>query len=442
MRTEREHSLAEGMLKKIEELGSGSFGVTWRAEVVDEHLAKRWDRFVAVKIPLGKENQPAIISDVVNMARIQGALSVTPNPPENLVHFYGCGLCDGYYVMVCEYVAGTDLEKRLAPQSSARRISSEQALDWTVQICEALSLLHKARIYHRDIKPSNILLRKTEGAYRVKVADFGLSVALDYGKEWVSNSRKGALAYTPPEYMIHPDIPIRASYDLYSVGLILYQLCCNALPFKRLDAWGVPSEATRLDEPYRHPHEINIEVPDFICDIIMKAVAKKPEDRYQSADGMLKALRSAREKLDRPAAPPVPENVARRLAAIRESLDSETAKSLSARKAEQVERELLTLIKANPDVPDIYIALGQFYKKHMGDLEKAIEALEAGLKQAPENPLLLYHLGEAIMRRQGPSSAAKRQALNCLMRAIQNGLPNPMQVKMAKRLVTSLSRKQ
>lgn len=415
-------------------LGKGSFGQTYVAFVIDEHLRNRWntDR-VAVKLPHEEEgedrhdNQDSIISDITNMARIAGVLSTLENRPDNLVHFLGSERIGDAYVMVCEYVPGEDLQKFIETQSKGRTpteaISPAQAIDWAIEVADALRILHSVSIFHRDIKPSNVLLTEEEDKnYRVKLADFGLSIALDHGAGLVSNSRMGALAYTPPEYLQNPRIPMSPTYDLYSLGLILYQMCCGELPFRDMQPMGLVNEAVDLSVPYRHPQELAPDIPDYLCDIIVRAVQKRPEDRYQTAEAMIADLTDAKTRLQ--AMPPA---LSRRIEDVLTPTKNQKPGSLDPESSREVESRLLEICRQHPNQPGAFIKLADFRRRWLGDADTAIEALEWGLQGAPDSPVLMYCLAESLLVRPRISGEMKKKALDLLRASLEKGLPDPKQ---------------
>jgi serine/threonine-protein kinase len=414
--------MAAERLKLVKRLGQGAFAQTFKAEVIDSHLAKKWSKVVAVKIPLGDDTQDVVVDDIVNMAHIQGVLSCRPAADaENLVRFYGWERCKGSYAMVCEFVDGMDLEKWMDTRKSARVFSFLDTIEIAIRVCAALTVMHDSRIYHRDIKPSNVLVVRTGDKLTVKLADFVLSTILDRGSEEVSTSRTGALAYTPPENMIDPAHPISPSYDLYSLGLLLYQMICNALPYKRLDGIGVPKEAIDQDTPFRHPHDLVLGVPEKLAGVIVKAVEKRPERRYQSAEEMASDLREAKEDVER---------------VICTMTVSVPEVKVRIRKiTERLEKETQGFAKAYPDQPEVFVLQGRFFEKWLGNPARAAKSYLEGLDRFPEDSVLLYWAGRALSTQPNASAEQRAQGAEYLARAVQNGLAHPKQVMAAERLV-------
>ena len=426
-------------IKLGQRLGVGCFGQTFKAEVVDPDLVRKWGRFVAIKLPLAGEYQADVLNDVVNMARIQGVLSCRPQAARYLVKFFGCEPYKEQYGMVSEFVDGQDLQKWMDTKESSSVLSSAETVTCAIQICEALKTLHDAHIYHRDVKPSNILVFHDKDQLCVKLADFGLSTIVERCD--VSNSKIGAVGYAAPENLADKSQPMAPTYDIYSFGLVLYQVCTNGvLPFTSLDFRTVFDEACALDTPFRHPHEFALDIPDCLCRVITKAIEKRPANRYQNIAEMQADLREADKVLNQVIAstsrPMLPE-LASRIKKIKTELESCPAQDRTVDRAAKIEADICRLTREHSYQPDVFVLLGRFYDdvKWMGQPLKAIEAYRNGLKESPESPELLYHIGAALLKRPNLAEAACAEAVGFLKRAIQNGLSNSLQLAKAKQLV-------
>jgi serine/threonine-protein kinase len=437
--------MLDNKLKLIVSLGVGASAQTFKARVIDKHLANKWDKIVAVKIPLDEdeEKQDLLINDVVNMARIQGILScLPPEETKHLVRFYGCEKFRGSYVMISEFIDGADLHRKIGPPGSPRAFSMRESISCVTQVCQTLGVLHRAGIFHRDLKPSNILVLEGPEGVDVRLTDFGMSTILDRGKQEVSNSLWGALAYMPPELMINPQIPINPACDLYSLGLVLYELCCGKLPFDRLDSIGVVEEATDLNRPFRHPHDLSLQVPDCVCSVIIKAVAKQRDKRYQTAEEMSEDLLEAKAMVDKinTAQVTAPPEVMEDIKAVLAALESETPSTISHAAVADVEEGLTELTEKYPDQPEVFAQLGLFYRRWRGDTIRAQEVYERGLRNIPHSSILLYQLGQTLWSRPNSSVEIREQAVGYLKRALQNGLQDRDKVRKAERLVRTSSR--
>ncbi|HEY1785591.1 MAG TPA: serine/threonine-protein kinase, partial [Pirellulales bacterium] len=210
-------------LEIIELIGRGGMGVVYRAR------QKELDRFVAVKIlPPGVNDDPAFAQRFTHEAKALARLS---HP--NIVTIHDFGQADGLFYFVMELVDGMNLRQLL----TARRIAPREALAIVPQICDALQYAHDAGIVHRDIKPENVLLDRRG---QVKVADFGLAKLVGRTEPpaagaaapstWTEAGRVvGTPQYMAPEQIERPaEVDHRA--DIYSLGVVLYQMLTGELP--------------------------------------------------------------------------------------------------------------------------------------------------------------------------------------------------------------------
>jgi hypothetical protein len=251
-------------LEILELIGRGGMGAVYRAR------QKALDRVTALKIlPPGLADDPAFAQ---RFAREAKALARMSHP--NIVTLYEFGEAGGLFYFLMEFVDGVNLRQLL----EAGRVAPREALAIVPQICEALQYAHDLGIVHRDIKPENILLDRRG---RVKVADFGLArlmgldpdTGLAREKSNVSTSETlteagkvmGTPQYMAPEQMDRPaEVDHRA--DIYALGVVFYQMLTGELPGKRIEA---PSRKVLIDVR--------------LDEIVMRALEKKPERRYQQA---------------------------------------------------------------------------------------------------------------------------------------------------------------
>lgn len=189
--------------------------------------------------------------------------------------------------LVFEYVSGTTLKERILKHG---RLENEVAVQIAVRILAALSYAHDKKIIHRDIKPQNILM--DENNY-VKVADFGIARLMEeHTKPTDSEQEKsvlGSVHYYSPEQAMGK--PVTAASDLYSVGVVLYEMLTGIVPFDAEEA--VDIAAKHINESPRPLRELNPDVPVALENVVLKALSKDPSARYQSALLMAQALQEA-----------------------------------------------------------------------------------------------------------------------------------------------------
>ncbi len=253
----------------------GGFGIVCKA------YQEALDRFVAIKIIAPNlTNDPEIVRRFRDEARRTARLE---HP--NIVPIYGFGQADnGSLYIIMRYVDGLTLQQLLARE---RPFAISRAIDLVRQVAEALDYAHTRGVIHRDIKPSNILV---EIGDRVTLVDFGIARALGE----VSTTGLGLVVGTPqylsPEQVRgEPHIDGRA--DLYSLGLVLYELLAGRSPFN-ISEPGAMYHA-HLAQPIPPPTEFRPGIPPAVVNVVMTALAKDRTQRYPSASDFLDALREA-----------------------------------------------------------------------------------------------------------------------------------------------------
>jgi serine/threonine protein kinase/tetratricopeptide (TPR) repeat protein len=193
---------------------------------------------------------------------------------------------DGWAYLVMEWLDGRVLDDDL----NKGALSVERAAGLLDQICAAVEHAHSRGIIHRDLKPGNIMLVEDEqGEETIRILDFGIAKALD--ATFGTNTQvSGTYNYTSPEQLTKGAVIDRRA-DIYSLGIILYEVLTGDLPF---DAESMP-ELVKLhsDAAPKPLRQIKSEIPQAIEDVVLKALAKKPADRYQSATELARAFRHA-----------------------------------------------------------------------------------------------------------------------------------------------------
>ncbi len=186
---------------------------------------------------------------------------------------------DGQLVMIMEYVEGTSLADRLEQGA----LPTANALDCTDQALQALSHAHQQGVVHRDIKPANLMLTP-EGI--VKVMDFGIAFSGSEHKLTSTGTTLGSLAYMSPEQVRGEGADPRS--DLYSLGISLYEMVTGQRPFRADSDFAMM--AAHVKEAPRPPIELQPEMPGGLNTIILQAIAKEKENRFQSAEAFRHAL--------------------------------------------------------------------------------------------------------------------------------------------------------
>jgi len=194
----------------------------------------------------------------------------------NIVGIYDWGQEDGTYFIVMEYVEGRSLRDLIRSEGL---IDPGRAADITAEIASALAFAHRSGVVHRDVKPGNVLITPQGN---VKVTDFGIARAGASDGLTQTGSVMGTATYFSPEQA--QGLAVDGRSDVYSLGVVLYELVCGGVPFVADSPVSVAYKHVR-EEPVP-PSQRNTDVPPALEQIIMSALAKDPDHRYQSADDM------------------------------------------------------------------------------------------------------------------------------------------------------------
>ena len=255
------------------------------------------DRNVAIKVLRGD-----LANDEKFVRRFQReALSASSLSHPNIVAMYDVGEDNGLYYIVMEYVEGMTLKQLLKKRGS---LTLSEAIDIMLQLTDGMAHAHDSYIVHRDLKPQNIMI---ESDGQIKITDFGIAMALNSTQLTQTNSVMGSVHYLPPEQAAGKGATIKS--DIYSMGIIFYELLTGELPFKGDSA--VEIALKQMKEPLPDVHKLNNDIPQSIENIILKATAKNPKNRYDDAKSMhndlLTALNDDRIN-EEPYVYPYPEN--------------------------------------------------------------------------------------------------------------------------------------
>ena len=233
-------------------------------------------RDVAVKILRGD-----LAADEKFVRRFQReAISASSLSHPNIVEMYDVGEDEGQYFIVMEYVNGKTLKSLIKKRGA---LTLPEVIDIMLQLTSAISCAHESYIIHRDIKPQNVMILE-DG--RVKITDFGIALALNSTELTQTNSVMGSVHYLPPEQANGTGSTVKS--DIYSLGILMYELLTGKIPFKGETA--VEIAIKQMKEQIPSVRDINPNIPQSVENIIIKACAKNPKNRYDNAGEMLHDL--------------------------------------------------------------------------------------------------------------------------------------------------------
>ncbi len=240
------------------------------------------DRDVAVKILRGD-----LANDEKFVRRFQReAISASSLTHPNIVGMYDVGEDDGKYFIVMEYIEGKTLKNLIKKRGL---LTLSEVIDIMLQLTSGIACAHDSYIIHRDIKPQNVLILD-DGT--VKITDFGIAMALNSNELTQTNSVMGSVHYLPPEQANGTGASIKS--DIYSLGILMYELLTGKLPFKGENA--VEIAIKQMKNPIPSICDDFPDIPQSIENIILKACAKNPKNRYENVMEMHNDLETALSK--------------------------------------------------------------------------------------------------------------------------------------------------
>lgn len=264
--------------KIIKEIGEGGAGKVYLA--LDQELNKQ----VAVKTANPGASMSNFLERFEKEAKILGKLD---HP--NIIKFYDLIEVDNVKMIIMEYVEGISLEKKFRKEKT---LPVDEVLDYARQILSALSAVHSKKYYHRDIKTDNMHIT-IDG--KVKLLDFGIVQETDDQDLTRQGSVIGTISYLAPEIIRNPDMPSNPRTEIYSLGILLYQLIAGVRPFKA-NPTLVGNERNNdlakkiINTPAVPLKDMDNSVSDEVNHFVMKMLEKIPEERYANTEQALKDL--------------------------------------------------------------------------------------------------------------------------------------------------------
>src|SRR6266568_3623661 len=321
-------------------LGKGAMGIVYEA------LDPKLHRKVAIKTILISQLDEETAKDF-SMRFVREAHAVARLNHPNIVQVYDFGEEGDIAYLVMEFIRGDELKSTL---TTGRQFDGKECVRIMCELLDALDFAHEAGVVHRDIKPANVML---DGQGRTKLTDFGVARVTDSDRTHVERTQAGTMVGTPaymsPEQIQGQRIDRRT--DIFSAGIILYQFLTGQKPFTGEGAWTVAKKIIQEDPPM--PSSINVALSPEFDQVVAKALAKNPDQRFATAREFSQALKRAAE--GKPAIPEVEPT----LVVPRESRPAQ-ATHPEALKSGEMELEFWRSIKDSNDPNDFELYVRQF----------------------------------------------------------------------------------
>jgi serine/threonine protein kinase len=266
--------LVLGTYELVDVLGQGGMSVVFKAK------HKLTDQEVALKIlPPELAAHSQVKSRFLEEAKALAALD-----HHNIVHLYNFGQENGSFVLAMQYVQGKTWERMIL---EAKRLDWQLTCRIAIDVLKALEYAHGRGVVHRDMKPSNVLVRGSDGA--ATVMDFGIAKMTTSTKLTATGQTMGTVRYMSPEQVRGQEVDLRT--DIYSLGATMYESLVGDTPFDGTTHFEIMTK--HLSEPPKPPSASGIAVPRSVEDAMMRSLAKKATDRFDSARDMRKILEAA-----------------------------------------------------------------------------------------------------------------------------------------------------
>ena len=263
-----------GTYALVDELGQGGMSVVFKAK------HKMTEQEVALKIlPPELAAHSQVKSRFLEEAR---ALAALDHP--NIVHLYNFGQENGSFVLAMQYVQGRTWERMIL---EAKRLDWKTTCRISIDVLKALEYAHGRGVVHRDMKPSNVLVRASDSA--ATVMDFGIAKMTTSTKLTATGQTMGTVRYMSPEQVRGQEVDLRT--DIYSLGATMYESLVGDTPFDGGTHFEIMTK--HLSEAPKPPSASGIEIPRIVEEAMMRSLAKKAVDRFESARDMRKILEAA-----------------------------------------------------------------------------------------------------------------------------------------------------
>ena len=275
-----------GRYEILKLLGEGGMGAVYKAR--DTEL----DRLVALKVIRPElANQPQILQRFKQELIL--ARKVTHR---NVIRIFDLGQADGIKFITMEFVEGRDLKSLLTEKG---KLAAAEAVGIMQQVCLALEAAHQEGVVHRDLKPQNVMVEEATG--RVLVMDFGIARSIEQGGMTQTGALIGTPEYMSPEQVRGKEADARS--DIFTLGIILYELLTGLMPYKAETA--LASMYKRTQERALPPIALNPEVPGFLSDLVSKCLEPEPQRRFQSTREIIHEFEAWRGGAERSALAPL-----------------------------------------------------------------------------------------------------------------------------------------
>lgn len=395
----------------LSRLGIGGFAVTYKARALEPELVEEFgSTIVALKVPHDRKKARSLKVEVEQLVALQHGIG--RNNLDNLVRYLGFEVFQGGLVMIMEFVADGSLRDRIGCMDRQSPLPVEEALRISEGVLRGLEVIHHEHVLHRDIKPENILMQ----GETPKICDFGISRML--ASDEFASTTTGTLHYMAPEILQAAGASFGA--DLWSLGVILYEMLTGRLPFGNARAPIGPLVTQICSAEPTPVEQLLPRIPRPVAEVVKRALRKDPQQRYGSAREMLAAVRAAQRAQHDPRVEAEAAQIRRHLA---EGGDAGAG-----------ERAFRSLVERYPDDPGAYRWLGGFLNRCQRHAE-AVECFGKGLALEPENALLHWNLALAYQQ-----MGRVRPAVEALRRAEAGGLPADVE-RQARRLLKVLEAK-